>query len=82
VSGGKKIATLQRECDAFNREFPVGSTVEYTSYPGAPAQRFTTRTEASVLSGHTSVVWLNGKSGCVCISHCKKLFPETTGSTT
>ena len=34
-------------------------------------QLFTTRTGASVLSGHTCVVWLNGKSGCVTVDACK-----------
>lgn len=66
----------QMEVDAFNREFAVGDTVEYTDQPGATAQRFTTQTAAEVLCGHTAVVWLVGKRGCVAVSHCKKLFPQ------
>ncbi|WP_256701045.1 hypothetical protein [Caballeronia sordidicola] len=31
---------------------------------------YVTRTPAEVLSGHTAVVWLDGKSGCVAVSHC------------
>jgi hypothetical protein len=61
----------QKEVDAWNNAVTVGDEVDYISYPGAKAQRFTTRTAAEVLSGHTSVVWLNGKSGCVATSHCR-----------
>jgi hypothetical protein len=61
----------QKEVDAWNTTVPVGTAVDYTSYPGAKAERFATRTAAEVLSGHTAVVWLQGKSGCVAISHCR-----------
>ena len=50
----------------------VGDTVEYRDYPEAEPQTFTTRTPAEVLSGHTAVVWLNGKAGCVCVDACRK----------
>ena len=76
----RKRPNPQAEADAFNANFAVGDTIEYTDYPGATAQRFTTRTAAEVLSGHTSVVWLNGKSGCVCTSDCKELFPAQGGA--
>ena len=62
----------QKECDRFNARVPVGSLVEYSEVIGdPPLGRFKTRTEAQVLSGHTAVVWLEGKSGCVCVEHCK-----------
>ncbi len=61
----------QSEVDAWNAQVSVGDTVEYIDYPGAQPQTFKTRTAAAVLSGHTAVVWLEGKSGCVCVSHCK-----------
>lgn len=63
----------QKEADAWNAVVKVGDTVEYIDHPGAPAQQFTTASAAEVLSGHTAVVWLNGKSGCVCVSHCKRV---------
>jgi hypothetical protein len=68
---------LQSEVDTFNSKVPVGGAVDYFEIPGAPLQRFKTRTEAQILSGHTAVVWLEGKSGCVCVSHC---IPAEAGS--
>lgn len=70
---GKTPATLQREVDEFNALVKIGEPVEYVSVKGDTNwQRFNTRTEAQILSGHTAVVWLEGKSGCVCIDHCRK----------
>lgn len=60
----------QREADAFNARFAVGDLVNYAEVIGDQSKQYRTRTEASVLSGHTAVVWLEGKSGCVCVSHC------------
>lgn len=68
-----RIPNPQKEVDAWNSRVKVGDTVEYTDYPGAEPKRFTTATDAEILSGHTAVVWLNGKSGCVCVSHCKRV---------
>jgi hypothetical protein len=61
----------RREADLWNKRVPVGATVEYREVSDAEPQMLTTRTSAEVLSGHTSVVWLNGKAGCVCTSHCR-----------
>ena len=57
--------------DVWNRAVKVGDAVDYRGYPEAEPQRFQTRTVAQVLSGHTAVVWLEGKAGCVCIESCK-----------
>lgn len=54
----------------FNSKVPLGGTVDYFFCEGAPRERLKTRTEAQILSGHTAVVWLQGKAGCVCMSHC------------
>jgi hypothetical protein len=68
----KTEAQLQRDCDVFNKACPVGSTVLYESVIGMTgALPYTTRTPAEVLSGHTAVVWLDGKRGCVAIDHCR-----------
>lgn len=72
----KTQARLQAEVDAFNARLPVGGEVDYFEYEGAPVKRFKTRTEAQILSGHTAVVWLAGKAGCVCVSHCLPVNPE------
>lgn len=49
----------------FNNLVQVGQEVDYRSDPYAEPVRFKTRCPAEVLSGHTAVVWLEGKSGCV-----------------
>jgi hypothetical protein len=54
----------------WNKTVKVGDEVVYRSHPGADPQLFKTRTEAQVLSGHTAVVWLDGKSGCVAVVAC------------
>lgn len=59
----------------FNAAYPVGTLV--FAYPGArpedmpSATRLVTRTrsEASVLGGHTDVVWVAGHSACIALSH-------------
>jgi hypothetical protein len=61
---GKTLETL-------TREVKVGDMVEYRSYPEAEPQMFKTRMQAEILSGHTSVVLLSGKAGCVSIEACK-----------
>ena len=61
---------LQAEVDQFNATVPLGGEVDYFEIEGAPLKRHKTRTEAQILSGHTAVVWLEGKAGCVCVSHC------------
>lgn len=57
----------------WNAFVAVGDTVEYRSDPGAVPQIFNTRTPAEVLQGHTAVVWLIGKCGCVCVEACRKV---------
>lgn len=60
-----KVLTPMMEVAAFNNLVQVGQEVDYRSDPGAHPVRFKTRCHAEVLSGHTAVVWLEGKSGCV-----------------
>jgi hypothetical protein len=61
-----------KEVAAWNARVKVGDTVQYEEVKGVTeAQTFKTKTEAEVLSGHTAVVWLEGKRGCVAVSHCK-----------
>lgn len=62
----------QSECDNWNARHAVGVVVDYSEVVGVTEPtRYTTATEAQVLSGHSAVVWLEGKSGCVQLSHCK-----------
>lgn len=61
--------------ETFNARYPVGTPV--LAYPGArpedfpKARRLVTRTRsrASVLSGHTDVVWVDDHSSCIALSH-------------
>ena len=69
--------TLQQQADAWNQASPVGTTVEYRSLIDGPVTFIgKTRSEAQILSGHTVVVWLEGKAGCVCVEHCAPLADE------
>ena len=59
---------LEAQCIVWNHHHAVGCTVWYHPIIGEPeCFRYTTRTGASVLSGHTAVVWLNDKAGCVAL---------------
>jgi hypothetical protein len=65
------LKKLEAEVRAFNNRVRVGDEVDYFEVIDVGAsQRYRTRSEAQILSGHTAVVWLEGKSGCVCCSHC------------
>ncbi|MGW7350897.1 hypothetical protein [Streptomyces sp. NPDC054784] len=63
------------QADAFNAAHPVGAPV--LAYPGArpegrkDATVLTTRTRsaASVLGGHTAVVWVDGHGACIALTH-------------
>lgn len=65
------LALLEKRCAQFNEKYPVGTLVRYFPVKGEPEFREGhTTTTARVLSGHTSVVWLDSESGCVCLDHC------------
>lgn len=66
----------QRLCDDFNARFSVGTTVRV--WPLArddDSSSFVarTRSEAQVLSGHTAVVWVDGRPGCYALSHVESV---------
>lgn len=65
------INKLQSECDEFNANIKIGDEVILTRPDGS---ELNTRVgyEASVLSGHTAIVWLDGIRGCVKLSHVRK----------
>jgi len=66
----------QKEVDAWNARVKVGATVTYAEVRGEDTKQYKTATAAEVLSGHTAVVWLHGRNGCVCVSHCKPIIHE------
>jgi hypothetical protein len=67
----EKTAELVEQCDQWNQQHPVGTLVEYHPVIDAPEHRLRkTRSRASVLSGHTAVVFLEDESGCVALDAC------------
>jgi hypothetical protein len=70
MTSRKALANPQIAVAAWNNAVSVGQWVDYREVEDAAPQRLRTRTRAEVLSGHTAVVWLEGKSGCVCCTHC------------
>ena len=69
-SGGGRV-----NAETFNALYEVG--VPVLAYPGArpedipSARRLITRTrsKATVLGGHTDVVWVDGHSACIALTH-------------
>ncbi|MGY5634148.1 hypothetical protein ACW7N6_38045 [Streptomyces sp. UC1A3] len=55
---------------AWNRRYPEGTPVRYwTGAREGEGAVGETRSAASVLEGHTAVVWVTGHSACVALSH-------------
>lgn len=64
-------AQQQNQCDAWNSAHPVGTLVSFEFIQGeGETFRGKSRSEAQVLSGHSPMIWLEGKSGCVHLGHC------------
>lgn len=75
----KTPAQLEAQADAWNAQHDIGTEVDYSEIIGGGVTlRAATRSEAQVLSGHSVVVWLEGKSGCVCIEHCEPVAERVT----
>lgn len=59
----------QRQCDEFNAKYAIGTAVRF--YPiigGTESRPGNTSTVASVLGGHTAVIWLTSERGCVALA--------------
>jgi hypothetical protein len=65
----RRILSQEAEVKIWNLANPVGTPILYTDDFGRQTAT-TTRSEASVLSGHTAVIWITGKSGCVALERC------------
>lgn len=69
--------TPEQVVDRFNTRHKVGDFVRYfETLEDKSGRVHRIRTAAQVLSGHTAVVWLEGKSGCVACLHCFPLNHE------
>ena len=54
----------------WNKAHPVGTPVRvWTAFRKGDGTLTRTRSAASVLSGHTAVVWVNGEGACIALSH-------------
>jgi hypothetical protein len=67
-------ARAQSDCDAFNSRAPIGTPVRYWRgrREGAGIES-RTASQATVLAGHTPVVWVEGCAACVALSHVEVL---------
>jgi hypothetical protein len=65
----------QSKVDGFNRLVKVGGEVAYCDDVGKIILT-RTRSEASVLGGHTAVVWLVCKAGCVALDRVRPFVDE------
>lgn len=65
-----KTRKVQDECDLFNQNYPLGTSVRYWKgyKEGDPSGYGVTRTEAQLLSGR-AVVWIEGCVGSIALSH-------------
>lgn len=59
---------LEETCDRWNQRYPVGTPVVYHPVLGERAGHETkTTSPASILSGHSAVLFVEGVSGCVAL---------------
>lgn len=66
----------ERKVATFNAEILIGSPVSYRDDAGNVIETHT-RSKASLLSGHTAVVWLENVRGCVAVD---RVTPRETAS--
>ena len=60
----KLLADPQLNVDAWNKQVQRGAFVIYLDDHGE-AHLTRTRSDAEVLGGHTAVIWIEGRAGCV-----------------
>lgn len=66
------MESLQSTVDRFNARYPVGTLVRYWKDARSkhkPSRVTRTVTRATVLSARTPVVWVEGESGCIALTH-------------
>lgn len=75
-----EIASMDAECatcmgllvdaERWNAAHPIGTRVRYwTGLREGDGVESVTRSRASVLGGHTVVVWVDGQGACIALSH-------------
>jgi hypothetical protein len=64
------VSVQQQIADSFNRSHPVGTPVRYwTGTREGDGETGATRSAATVLGGHTAVVWVTGHGACIALTH-------------
>lgn len=81
LRAGSRIAcdgpTPAERVEAWNLTYPEGQAVRYwTGAREGVGQKGRTRSAASVLEGHTAVVWVTGHDACIALTHVKPI-PES-----
>jgi len=72
----KTTAQLQAQCDAWNELHGIGTLIAYEEIRGeGETHRGKSTADAQLLEGHSAVIWLEGKRGCVSLDHCMALAP-------
>lgn len=70
---------MNAACSDWNAKNPVGTLVSFESIKGqGETHRGKSTTEAQVMGGHSAVIWLEGKSGCVALDHCTAVEQKST----
>lgn len=60
--------------EAWNNANPVGTPVKYwTGLLEGAGVESVTRSKASLLGGHTPVVWVEGEAACIALTHVERL---------
>jgi len=55
---------------AWNKQHLIGTPVRYwTGFREGNGTASATRTQAQMLGGHTAVVWVDGESSCIALTH-------------
>lgn len=63
--------------ESWNATYPVGQAVRYSAgFREGATSRGRTRSRATLLGGHTAVVWVEGYSGCIALSHVQAVTSE------
>ncbi|MGW2213263.1 hypothetical protein [Streptomyces sp. NPDC001781] len=66
-----------RRAEAWNATYPEGTPVRYwTGAREGAGVKGRTRSAASVLGGHTAVVWVTGHGACIALTHVQPI-PES-----
>ena len=67
-------ASKQRRVDDFNHHYPIGTPIRYwTGIREGEGKSGETRSEATLLGGHTPVVWVTGHAACIALSHIEPI---------